>query len=236
METKKRELSLFIFVCFIVLFLLFMLLSPNTGKTSNAIVGSTALGESPSVITLVILFVVLVVVLAVVFFIFKKLKKKKLKVKAPQPSEEVKGEKKIGEKPREAKKESKSDLEEGDIDKLFSGNGVEEPKTVEKPKPKEDHVQKLQQPQKKEVLANLQDMKNKIKGMLTQKLTKEQIIARLKTAGMNIDQINKAIEEVNLDNLRGYVTQALKQGFAKDQVVRNLAAHGWKKEQIEKVI
>ena len=94
----------------------------------------------------------------------------------------------------------------------------------------------MEQPQDKEILTNLQDLKNKIKGMLTEKLTKEQIIGRLKSQGVGMNQITKSIEEVNIDNLRGYVTQALKQGFTKDQIVRNLAVHGWKKEQISKVI
>src|SRR3989344_5251886 len=232
MKSEKREVSFLVFVCFIILFLLFMFLGPNKNNTSNAIIGSTALGESPSVITLVLMFVALIVVLALVFFVFKKIKRRKIRIETPKPDEE----KMAIEKPREARKESKGDLGEEDIDKLFSGDAEpeSEPETIDEPE--EDHLQKLQQSQKKEVMVNLQDLKNKIKGMLTEKLTKEQIVGRLKSDGMNMDQINRAIEEVNIDNLRGYVTQALKQGFSRDQVVRNLAEHGWKKEQIEKVI
>jgi len=236
MKSEKREVSFLVFVCFIILFLLFMFLGPNKNNTSNAIIGSTALGESPSVITLVLMFVALIVVLALVFFVFKKIKRRKIRIETPKPDEE----KMAIEKPREARKESKGDLGEEDIDKLFSGgdSGEEEPEAEPETvsEPEEDHLQKLQQSQKKEVMVNLQDLKNKIKGMLTEKLTKEQIVGRLKSDGMNMDQINRAIEEVNIDNLRGYVTQALKQGFSRDQVVRNLAEHGWKKEQIEKVI
>ncbi len=223
MEGGKRELSFWVFVGFLLLFLVFMFVGSDTENTSNAIVGSIALGESPSIITLVILFVILIIVLAGVFVIFRKLKKKKVNVVTPT----VKDQKEVG-------KETKSELGGDDIDKLFSeGEKKEEPiKAVKKEIP----VKKMEQPQKKEVLTNLQDLKNKIKGMLTERLTKEQIIGRLKSHGVDVNQITKAIEEVNIDNLRGYVTQALKQGFSRDQIVRNLAVHGWKKEQISKVI
>lgn len=222
MEGGKKELSFWVFVGFLLLFLVFMVVGPDRSNTSNAIIGSTALGESPSVVTLVVLFVVLIVVLAGVFIMFRKFKKKKSQIESPKPVQDD-------------KKEPKAELGEGDIDKLFS----DEEKKLEEPRKeikKEIPVEKFGQPKKKEILTNLQDLKNKIKGMLTQKLTKEQIVGSLKSQGVNVDQITKAMEEVNIDNVREYVTQALKQGFSRDQIVRNLAVHGWKKEQISRVI
>ena len=72
--------------------------------------------------------------------------------------------------------------------------------------------------------------------MLSQNYSKEQIISNLKSQGVNIEQISKAIEEVNLDSLRDYITEALREGLTRDQIIRNLAMHGWKQEQISKVI
>lgn len=224
MQGDKKEVSFLVFVGFVILFMLFLFLGLGEDNTSNAIIGSTALGDSPSLITIVILFVILIIILAAVFFLFRKLKKKKFKVLAPGS---VEGKKDLD------KKEVKTELEEGDMDKLFSEE--EKPKEVSKKEVKKEPVEKeIEKP--KEVLTNLQDLKNKIKGMLTQKLTKEQIVGSLKSQGVSVDQVTKAIEEVNLDSIRVYVSQALKQGFTKDQIIRNLAAHGWKKEQISKVI
>tara|TARA_Y100000310_G_C20373084_1_gene664454 strand:+ start:34 stop:726 length:693 start_codon:yes stop_codon:yes gene_type:complete len=230
MQGDKKEVSFLVFVGFVILFLFFLFLGPNE-NTSNAIIGSVDLGDSPSPVTIIILFVILVVILAGVFFVFRKLKKKKIKVSAPGGVKD--GKKNLSSK--EDKKDSDAGLEEGDMDKLFSEEG-DKPKEVSKEIPKQKPVKKIAQPKKKEVLTNLQDLKNKIKGMLTQKLTKEQIVGGLKSQGVSVDQITRAIEEVNLDSIRVYVTQALKQGFTKDQIIRNLANHGWKKEQISKVI
>jgi len=231
MEEKKREVSFLVFVGFLLLFLIFFFLGPSDKSSGNVVIGSITLGENPSIVTLIVLFIILVVVLAAVFLVFKKFKKKKVHVESPTQED-----KKLGfEKNKEDKKESKLELDDREIEKLFSGDG-ETKKEPPKVEPVNDKlVDKIQQPEKK-VLTNLQDLKNKIKGMLSQNFNREQIIGNLKLQGITIDQITKAIEDVNLDNIRGYVTQTLNQGFTKDQIIRNLAAHGWKKEQISKVI
>ena len=225
MQGDKKEVSYIVFVGFVILFLLFLFLNPDSGSDSNAVIGSLSLGDNPSIITIVVLFVSLIVVLAIVFFIFKKFKKKSVK----------KGETKFDEsKSSGNKKASKSELGDEDIDELFSGE--KKKRESKREFKKVNPVKKVEHSQKKEVLTNLQDLKNKVKGMLTQKLTKEQMIGRLKSEGVNVDQITKTIEEVNIDNLRIYVTQALKKGFTKDQIIRDLSVHGWKKEQISRVI
>lgn len=220
MEEQKREVSFLVFVCFLILFVLFLFLNSGEKSSGNVVIGSITLGENPSVITLVILFVILVVILAAVFVIFKKLKKKKVRVEGPKPviSQNIIS---------EAKGEPKVKLQDEDIEKLFSANHEKEKEQYEVP---------IEEPIEKKVLTNLQDLKNKIKGMLSQNYNKEQIISNLKSQGITMDQIIKSIEEVNLDNLRSYVTQALSEGLTKDQIIRNLAMRGWKQEQISKVI
>jgi len=222
MEEQKREVSFLVFAGFLVLFVLFLFLSPDEKSSGSVVIGSVSLGENPSMITLLILFVILVVVLAAVFVIFKKLKKKKINIESPKPSDVKQS--------FEDKKEDKIDLGDEDIDKLFSGNG--EKKKEENYNKDEEKAQSTE----KKVLTNLQDLKNKIKGMLSQNLTREQVISNLKSHGVTMDQISRAIEDINIDSLRDYVTEALNQRFTKDQIVKNLAMRGWKQEQISKVI
>ena len=192
MEEEKKGVSFLVFVGFLVLFVLFLFVEPSSKGSGNVVIGSITLGESPSIITLIILFVILIIILAAVFIILKKLKKKKIKVETPmedkKPGFEVK---------KENKKSSNAELDDGDIEKLFSGNG----ETIREEKPKEElkekkSEEKVQQPEKK-VLTNLQDLKNKIKGMLSQNATREQIIGNLKLQGITMDQIGKAMEDVN---------------------------------------
>ena len=221
MEEEKRGVSSLVFISFVVLFVLFLFLNPNQNKSGNVVIGSIVLGENPSIITIVILFVILVVILAAVFVIFKKLKKKKIKFESPKPTEI-----KQSVVSQESKKEEKVELESEDIEKLFSNHNQKI----------EEQYEEEVQPTEKKVMINLQDLKNKIKGMLSQSFTKEQIIGNLKSQGFTMDQISKTIDEVNIDNLRDYVSEALKQGLTRDQIVRNLAMHGWKQEQISKVI
>ena len=204
-----------------VLFVLFLFLNPEQKSSGNVVIGSITLGENPSIITLVILFVILVVILAAAFVIFKRLKKKKIKLEGPKP--EIKGNVIV-----EKKGEHEVELDNEDIEKLFSENHENHEE--------EEHEEIIKKPIEKKVLTNLQDLKNKIKGMLSQNYNKEQIISNLKSQGISIDQINKSIEEVNLDNLRDYVTEALREGMTRDQIIKNLAMHGWKQEQISKVI
>jgi|SRR3989344_2367771 len=220
MEDKNREVSFLVFVGFLFLFILFLFLSPNEKSSGNAIIGSATLGENPSTITLLILFVILIVILAAVFVIFKKLKKKKIKIDSPARPIEIK-------QVVNEKKEEKIDFGDEDIEKLFS-----EP-SQKKEEVKEEVLEKI--PAENKVLTNLQDLKNKIKMMSSQNITREQIVNNLKSQGVTMDQINKAIEEVNIDNLREYVNQALKQGMTKDQIIRSLMMHGWRQEQISKV-
>jgi len=218
MEEGRKEVSFLVFVGFLVLFVLFLFLNPGQKSSGNVVIGSVTLGENPSIITLVILFVILVVVLAAAFVIFRKLKKKKIRIESPKLETK---ENMVAEK----KEEQKVELQDDDIEKLFSENHKEE-----------KHEEIIEKPSEKKILVNLQDLKNKIKGMLSQNYSKEQIISNLKSQGVNIEQISKAIEEVNLDSLRDYITEALREGLTRDQIIRNLAMHGWKQEQISKVI
>jgi len=218
MESEKRDVSFWVFVGFLLLFLVFMFLGPNE-KSGNAIIGSSALGESPSIVIVIVLFIVLIVVLAVVFIIFKKIKKKKMKGGVLKPEDRRETPKGRG--------ETNLEMGEEEVEKLFSEGEME--------KPKEEPLEKLEQKPKK-VLTNLQELKDRVKGMLGQKFTKDQITTDLKSEGISVDQINRVIGEVNIENLKVYVNKALKQGFTKDQIIRNLAMHGWKKEQISKVI
>ena len=207
MESGKKEASYLVFVGFVLLFLVFMVLNPGSKNTSNAIIGSSTLGENPSIITLMVLFVILIVVLAVVFIIFKKIKsKRKSNANPPKPSDSQSkmSDNKV-ETELEEKKDSRTELAENDINELFSSGGTEEkeqPKPAEMPKkePMQNTIQ--QKPTEKKVMTNLQDLKNKVKGMLSQSFTKDQIIGNLKSQGISSDQISKVIIEVNIDNLR----------------------------------
>src|SRR3989344_2286583 len=210
MEEGRKEVSFLVFVGFLVLFVLFLFLNPGQKSSGNVVIGSVTLGENPSIITLVILFVILVVVLAAAFVIIR-IESPKLETKENMVAEK--------------KEEQKVELQDDDIEKLFSENHKEE-----------KHEEIVEKPSEKKILVNLQDLKNKIKGMLSQNYNKEQIISNLKSQGVNIEQISKAIEEVNLDSLRDYITEALREGLTRDQIIRNLAMHGWKQEQISKVI
>lgn len=234
MEPEKKDVSFLVFACFIVLFVIFLFLGPNEKSNGNAIIGSVSLGDSPSVATLIILFVILIVILAFVFFVFKKMKSKKVKVDVPNSNNSLKGNVLVPTKSN-ISKGSKEDIDEGDIEKLFSSNGEDSKKEepVKQLSP-EKPIKNAQDSNK--TLANLQDMKNKIKGMISQNFNKDQVISSLKSQGITMDQIGKAMEEVNTDNLRNYVTQALKQGFTRDQIIRNLSMNGWKQDQISKVI
>lgn len=224
MEEEKREVSFLVFVAFVALFMLFLLLNPGQNSSGNVVIGSITLGENPSIITLAILFVILVIILAAVFVIFKKLKKKKIKIESPKLVTSNQS------MVSETKAEPKVELQDDDIEKLFSDNR-------QKPdQPEINEVKEKVQPTENKVMVNLQDLKNKIKGMLSQNYNKEQVISNLKSQGVNMDQISKAIEEVNLDNLRDYVTQSLREGLTRDQIIRNLAMHGWRQDQISKVI
>lgn len=220
MEEQKREVSFLVFVGFLLLFVLFLFLSPEEKSSGNAIIGSVSLGESPSILTVLILFVILMIILAAVFVILKKLKKKKTSIAIPAKPAEIKS-------AMEEKKDEKVDFGDGDIEKLFSGGNEKNAKeeTAEKAQPTENKV-----------MINLQDLKNKIKMMSSQGITREQITNNLKSRGATIDQVNKAIEEVNLENLKDYVNQALRQGMTKEQIARTLMMHGWKQEQITKVV
>ena len=136
----------------------------------------------------------------------------------------------------EVKEEIKEDIKEGikeDIKEDVKEEINERIKEKIKEEVKEEVLEKI--PAENKVLTNLQDLKNKIKMMSSQNITREQIVNNLKSQGVTMDQINKAIEEVNIDNLREYVNQALKQGMTKDQIIRSLMMHGWRQEQISKV-
>jgi len=122
MEDNKREASFLVFVGFLFLFVLFLFFSPDEKSSGNVIIGSVALGENPSVITLLILFLILVIILAAVFVIFRKLKKKKTIIESPKPTEIKQN--------AEEKKEEKPNFNDEDVDKLFSGNGEEKKEEI----------------------------------------------------------------------------------------------------------
>ena len=113
--------------------------------------------------------------------IFRKLKKKKIRIESPKLETK---ENMVAEK----KEEQKVELQDDDIEKLFSENHKEE-----------KHEEIIEKPSEKKILVNLQDLKNKIKGMLSQNYNKEQVISNLKSQGVNIDQISKAIEEGDIE-------------------------------------
>lgn len=225
MGSGKKESSLVVFIGFILLFLLFLFVGPKE-KSGNAIIGSTVLGENPSMMTIIILFVILIIILIAVFVIFKKIKKKKM-MKGENP--------KLGDK-----EVSKGDMEEADIERLFSEDSEIKPEAKKEPSidigsslgKNEEHLDF----KPKEPLTNLQEVKDRVKGMLSQNFSKNQITTDLKSEGMSENQINKILGDINLDNLRAYVDQSLKRGVTKDQISRDLMAHGWKQEQISKVM
>ncbi|MBU2633936.1 MAG: hypothetical protein KJ674_01700 [Nanoarchaeota archaeon] len=217
MGDSEINASFYVVASFILLFFVFMFISPEPEPTGQAV--GSLLGEgSSSLIIIVVIFVVLILALGVAYFVYKKLKKKKISEDVPLPKKESK-EKDV----LEGIAEHRADLSGMEVDKLFSTEEKEEKKEIAKPA-------------EKKILTNLGELKTTIVNLLRQRYSKQQILNLLESKGWTLEQVEKAIEDLNLDNLKRYVANSLKEGFNKETIKQSLLRSGWNVDLVNKAI
>ena len=258
----KRGVSFLVFGGFIVLFLLFLFLSPKDSAkgafTFEGVVGSAELGGFP-IVTLVIVFVILIIVLVAVILLLKKFRRKKHNFIAPkpEPSNAAGFSKSFNPLMENAGPNAKSgNIGDEDIENLFSEN-VDFKKAEPENEMAEDNIPEKDVNEKSGVptpsmgfsaqgvagdknaispsMVNMNQLKMQINSMFKKGYNKDQIVNFLESkGGFTSDQVSAVIGEINKDNLKNYISSAMKQGFSREQIARNLMSHGWRSEQISK--
>jgi len=243
MENKEAPVSFYVLAAFGLLFLVFFFLGqPETSeqqKTGNdiAITGALSVGSITSTAGLIVIGTVAILVIGFAFIFMKKMSNKKKRLGEAEVPQAPKVDKSLnlpGSKLEEKHKEAiKEEIPDRDVDDLF-GEDLE-PHIKASDKREEEEIYKPTKPlETQKSMVNVSELKNKIKEMLRERRSKEDIFRALQSEGYTPQQIETATDEINLETLKDYIGKCLSRGLGKSQIFENLKAKNWKMGLINK--
>ncbi len=233
---KGVSTNLLIFLCFIFLFIMFILIKPTTtGLITLPIIGETSDLSNPALIGAIVLLLVIWIAAIVLYRKLKnKTKLQKIEItEVPDPISSI-------EIPTPQEIQRKEGLTEEELKRLFQEiaphiESIQQPGSSKKEfEILEKGLKKPELPTPEEAKHNLNELRKLLIVLLRKNYKKDIIVKYLQKKSWRLNEISQVINEINERSLRNYIKDALSLGYKKEQFIKLLLNKGWTIEDINK--